>query len=346
MKEKIIDFRSDTVTLPTPEMMEAIQKALLGDDVFREDPTINELEETAARLFKKEAGLLVTSGTQGNLISVLAQTDGRGSEIILEKDSHIAYYEVGGIAALGGVMMRAVPGNHGYITPDEVSTNIRGDDIHLPRTKLVSLENTHNRAGGTLMNKFQMDAIGKVAREAGIGFHVDGARIFNAAVATETGVDVLTETATSVTFCLSKGLSCPVGSVIVGEKDFIDRARKVRKQLGGGMRQAGIIAAPGLVALKNWRRLKEDHDNAKRLAKGLKSLISNPLVTVPEPQTNIMFIRGLGSDGPDIQEKLGKRNVLTFALGPSAVRFVTHRMISQSDVEEALARMEPVFKSL
>lgn len=338
MSLKKLDFRSDTITLPTKEMLDSILTAELGDDVAREDPTVNELEETSAEIFGKEAGLLVTSGTQGNLIGVLSQTTARGSEIILEKESHTAYYEVGGISALGGVMVRLVAGINGYLTPNMVQENIRDKtDIHFPRTTLVCLENTHNRAGGVYFTPDQMNAVGKVAEEAGIGFHVDGARIFNAAIASDSSVRDLTSKATSVTFCLSKGLSCPIGSVLVGNEELIERARKLRKMLGGGLRQAGIIAAPGLVALKTMiNRLKDDHENASKLAKGLINISG---LTVNTPQTNMVLVT-TKAPADIFVKKLADNNILVHSIGPHTVRFVTHRHIDETDIEAALQRIE------
>ena len=340
--KKVIGLRSDTITLPTKEMMEAIQQAKLGDDVTREDPTVNKLEEMAAEIFGKEAGLLVTSGTQGNLIGTLSQTDGRGSEIILEKESHMVYYEVGSIAALGGVMIRTLKGEKGYLNPSDVEMAIRPENIHFPKTSLVAIENTHNRAGGVAFSTDQMTAIGKVAQAHGIGYHVDGARIFNAAIAKETTVKELTKTATSVTFCLSKGLSCPIGSVLVGSEELINKARKIRKMLGGGMRQAGIIAAPGIVALKNINRLKEDHDNAKLLAKGINAM-KNEKMSADHPDTNIVMVNTTFS-AYDFQTKLEEKGVKVYAMSSSTTRFVTHRMISQEDIEETLRRIEELLK--
>ena len=339
---KKLDFRSDTITLPTQEMLESILTAKLGDDVAREDPTVIELEETSAKIFGKEAGLLVTSGTQGNLIGILSQTTARGSEVILEKDSHTAYYEVGGISALGGVMVLSVAGINVYLTPTMVRENIRDkSNIHFPQTTLVCLENTHNRAGGTYFTVDQMNAVGKIAEEEGIGFHVDGARIFNAAIASDSSVKELTSKATSVTFCLSKGLSCPIGSVVVGSKELIDRARKLRKMLGGGLRQAGIIAAPGLVALRTMvNRLKDDHDNAANLAKGLANISG---LTVNTPQTNMVLLTSKEPADMFVQ-KLVNNNILVYSVGPYTVRFVTHRHIDKTDIDDALQRIEAVMR--
>ncbi|OLS25844.1 MAG: L-allo-threonine aldolase [Candidatus Heimdallarchaeota archaeon LC_3] len=339
-----VDLRSDTKTLPTKEMIEAISNAKLGDDQAREDPTVIELEEKSAKLFRKEEGLLVTSGTQGNLLSILSQTDGRGSEIIVEKDAHCVFYEVGNLAALGGIMVRTLTGKNGYIDPDDVKNTIRSDFSHYPKTALVSLENTHNRAGGCAFTVDQMDSMGKLAQEYDIGFHVDGARIFNAAFATNSSVQELTKTATSVTFCLSKGLSCPIGSIIVGSSELISRARKLRQMLGGSMRQAGIIAAPGLVALNNFSRIKDDNENAKLLADGIKSYGSNA-IKVSDPDSNIVLAQtAISSD--DFIQKLADKNILVYGMGPNTTRFVTHRLVNKEDIELSIERIGEMLKEM
>ena len=339
-----VDLRSDTKTLPTQEMIEAISSAKLGDDQAREDPTVIELEEKSANLFGKEEGLLVTSGTQGNLLSILSQTDGRGSEIIVEKDAHCVFYEVGNLAALGGIMVRTLPGKNGYMDPSEVRNTIRTDFSHFPKTSLVSLENTHNRAGGCAFTVDQMDTMGKLAQEHNIGFHVDGARIFNAAFATNSTVKELTKTATSVTYCLSKGLSCPIGSVIVGSSELIARARKLRQMLGGSMRQAGIIAAPGLVALRNYSRVKDDNENAKLLADGIKSYEANS-IKVSDPDSNIVLAQTAISSN-DFMQKLASKHILVYTTGPNTTRFVTHRLVNREDIELSIERIGELLKEI
>ncbi len=284
---RVVDLRSDTVTLPTEEMLEAIRHARLGDDVYMEDPTVNRLEDMAARKMGKEEALLVTSGTQGNLVSVLSHTK-RGDEAILEADSHIYHFEVGGLAAIGGLMAKAIKGRMGVLDPLDVENAFRPENIHCPETTLVCIENTHNLAGGTVISPRQIREIWEVAKKHNLAVHVDGARIFNAAIALNVDVRELTKHVDSVMFCLSKGLSCPIGSLVVGNQELIEKARRWRKMLGGGMRQAGIIAAPGIIALEKMiDRLRDDHRNATILAEKLAKTegISIDLRTV---QTNIV----------------------------------------------------------
>jgi threonine aldolase len=281
--EKNLDFRSDTVTWPTPEMRDAAAKAVVGDDVYGEDPTVNELERVAAEMLGKDAGLFVTSGTQGNAVSVLAHTQ-RGDEIILEAQSHIYLNEVGGLAVLGNLMVRPIVGELGWMKPEAIRRAIRAINIHYPRTHLVCVENTHNASGGIPLTPQQLKADWDVAKVHDLRVHLDGARIFNAAIALRIDVKQLTQYADTVMLCLSKGLAAPVGSVVVGTRDFITKARKYRKMLGGGMRQAGVIAAPGLIALTTMvDRLTQDHETAKLLADGLKKIagiqVLNPVKT-------------------------------------------------------------------
>jgi len=341
---KIVDLRSDTFTLPTPEMMQAIQEAELGDDVFQEDPTMNKLEKLAAQKIGKEKALFVTSGTQANVVSLLAHTE-RGDEVIMEAQSHTYLYEVGAMAALGGLMAHPVPGNKGVLYPEDVKKAIRGDDIHFPRTRLVCLENTHNNAGGIAVTPEQIKAVADVVKPQNIKIHLDGARVFNAAVALKTDVKTITKEFDSVMFCLSKGLSAPVGSMVCGSEEFIKRARKARKMLGGGMRQAGILAACGIVAVEKMvDRLKDDHTNAQKLAKGLSELkgISIDLDTV---QTNIIIfdVSKLGGSHKFI-EILEKKGVKCLARDETHVRMVTHRMVSSEDIDTALERIKEVVK--
>jgi threonine aldolase len=269
----IIDLRSDTVTHPTPEMRKAMSEAEVGDDVYGEDPTVNRLEFMAAQKTGKEAALFTTSGTQSNLISVLSHTQ-RGNEIILGDQSHIFWYEVGGASAIGGVVLHTLPNDKtGQIDVNEIENAIRGNNLHYPETSLVCLENTHNRCGGSILSVAYTENICEVAHKHALKVHLDGARIFNAAVALGVDAKILSKSVDSVSFCLSKGLSAPVGSLLCGNKTFVDRARKYRKMLGGGMRQAGILAAAGIVALNTMiDRLAEDHTNAKRLYQGLASI--------------------------------------------------------------------------
>ena len=334
MVEKNLDFRSDTVTWPTPEMREAAAKAKLGDDVYGEDPTVNELEHLAAEMLGKEAGLFVTSGTMGNATSVLAHTQ-RGDEIILEATSHIYVNEVGGLAVMGQLMARTVPGELGWMKPEVVEKAIRAENIHYPRTSLVCVENTHNSAGGIALTPQQLKADWEVAKRHSLGVHMDGARIFNAAVALKVPAKELTKYADTVQICLSKGLSAPVGSMVVGSEELVKRARKYRKMLGGGMRQAGIIAAPGIIALtKMVDRLKDDHDNAKLLADGLKKMgfrILNPV------QTNMVYVdfTPVGWKAEDWNracEKLGWRS----RGSGTSTRLCTHYGIERDDIKSFL----------
>jgi threonine aldolase len=317
-------------------MREAMAQARLGDDVFSEDPTVNELEALAAARLGKEAGLLVTSGTQGNLVSLLSHCN-RGEEAIMGHDSHTYNYEQMGSAVLGGVIPRIVQNQpDGTLRLEDIEAAVMPDNVHFGITRLVSLENTHNRRGGVYLTPEYTDAVADLAHSHGLSLHIDGARIFNAAVAQQLDVKELVRNADSVTFCLSKGLSAPVGSVVVGSADFIKRARRARKVLGGGMRQAGVIAAAGIVALNEMiDRLADDHANARLVAEGMADL---PGVT-PEPvYTNILYF---GVDHPRydataLQDALAERGVGVLALGPGRIRAVTHYGIEQSDIEETL----------
>ena len=342
----MVDLRSDTVTLPTEEMLEAIRHARLGDDVYGEDPTVNELQELAASRMGKDAALLVTSGTQGNLVSLMSHAR-RGEEVILEAECHIYYYEVGGISALAGLIPRPIRGHLGVLDPRDVEAAIRPKDIHQPRTSLVCMENTHNRAGGTVWTPEQMRAVYEVAKEHGLSVHLDGARIFNAAVYLGVDVKQFTKYTDSVMFCLSKGLSAPIGSLVVGDEDFIERARRVRKMLGGGMRQAGIIAAAGIIALEKMvDRLKEDHENAQILAKALAKLdgirITHPV------QTNIIIfdVSDLNTTAEQFIASLAERGVKASQFGRTLVRMVTHRGIEREDIEYAISVVEEVVSKL
>jgi threonine aldolase len=332
--KKNLDFRSDTVTKPTPKMREAIYKAEVGDDVFQDDPTVNELEAIAADIFEKDAGLLVTSGTQGNAVSILSLTQ-RGDEIILERRSHIYLNEVGGIAVMGQLMARTIPGEKGWMSPEQIKAAIRLENVHYPRTSLVCIENTHNTAGGIALTPKQMKSNWDVAKDHGLYVHLDGARIFNAAIALNINVKELAQYADTIQICLSKGLSAPVGSVVVGPKDIIYKARKYRKMLGGGMRQAGIIAAPGIIALTEMvNRLKDDHKNAKILAKGLDNLGFKVLNDV---QTNMVYIdfKDIGWNAEDWKNACNMLGWKSRARGTSS-RLVTHYGIEEEDIREFL----------
>jgi threonine aldolase len=334
---KSIDLRSDTVTLPSPEMRQAIAEAELGDDVFEDDPTVNRLEALAAEVTGKEASLLTTSGTQSNLTAMLAHCQ-RGDEVIVGDEAHILHYEVGGAFALGGLGLRTVRNDEqGRLNMEDVRGAIRGRDVHFPPTGLICVENTHNRCGGTVLSEDDLAALKRVADEHGLPVHMDGARVFNAAVALGVPASSLARHVDSVAFSLCKGLACPIGSVLCGSREFIARARGFRKMLGGGMRQAGIIAAAGVYALEHMvDRLAEDHDNAQILAEGLSSIPGIRLA--PPPQSDLVFFTAEGWDLGELIRRLGERGVLCLDEG-GRIRMVTHYGIERRDVEEALDRV-------
>lgn len=340
----MIDLRSDTVTHPTEAMRRAMAAAEVGDDVFGEDPTVRRLEEAAADAMGKAAAMLVPSGTMGNLAALLTHC-ARGDEIIVGDQSHTIVHEVGGMAGLGGIMPRTVPNRpDGTIDPDLIEAAVRPDFIVFPPTRLVALENTHNGCGGAALDADYMGRVRAVADRHGLAVHLDGARIFNAAVALGIPASELAFGADSVTFCLSKGLSAPVGSVLCGSADFVARARKVRKMLGGGMRQAGVVAAAGLVALQTMvERLAEDHANARRLADGLSAL---PGIRIDPStvRTNIVVFELEPDAMPpaELVAAMSEHGVKIFGAGGRKVRAVTHRHISVEDIEAALAAMEAV----
>lgn len=336
MADRQVDLRSDTVTLPTPEMRRAMAEAELGDDVFRDDPTVIRLEELAAERVGKAAAVLVTSGTQGNLVGVLSHTQ-RGDEVVCGDQAHVFHYEVAGCAVVGGVQLRTVPNRDGMLDLAAAEAAIRPADLHVPRTAAICLENTHNRNGGAVVDIEHTTAVANLAHRHGAKLHLDGARVFNAAVALGVDVKALTGPVDSVTFCLSKGLSAPVGSILCGDADYIQRARKYRKLLGGGMRQAGVIAAAGIVALNSMvDRLAEDHDNARVLAEGLAEI---PGITIDptKAQTNLVFYdvdAPLGSQG--LVKALREHGVLCTSPYPGRIRMVTHHGITREDVDLTL----------
>lgn len=341
-----IDLRSDTVTQPTESMRRAMANAEVGDDVMGEDPTVHRLEELAASTFGKEAAMLVPSGTMGNQIALLTHTR-RGDEIIVESESHIHFYEVGGIGALAGVQTRTIMGEAGVLDPDKVRIAIRVDDIHFPRTGLICLENTHNRAGGTVMCLDEMEALAAVAKEHNIPIHVDGARIFNAATNLGISVKELTKDADTVMFALSKGLAAPIGSMLVGTASWIKRARKWRKMLGGGMRQAGIIAAAGIIGLEEMiHRLEEDHQLASKLAEGLANM-PGISINLKRVQTNIVVldITETNMSVPVFLERLKAEGVLATSFGENLVRMVTHKDITTEDIDYTLQVVSHVVKA-
>jgi threonine aldolase len=342
-----IDLRSDTVTQPTDEMRKAMAEAEVGDDVYEEDPTVSALQRKSAEILGKEAALLVPSGTMGNQICVMTHTR-KGDEIILGENSHIFYYEVGGLAALSGVQARTIKENKGILDASMVEECIRDENIHFPKTSLICMENTHNRAGGTIVPIDKMKAVFDVAKCRGISVHLDGARIFNASIGLGVPVMELAKYADSVMFCLSKGLAAPVGSVICGTTDFIKRARKNRKLLGGGMRQAGIIAAAGIVALEEMVcRLAEDHENAKALGEGLAGLqgVNLDIGTV---QTNMVAldVRDTGADAAKFAGMLYSHGVRVSIMGSHTVRFVTHKDIKAGDIPLTVKAVKQVIQEL
>ncbi|MBA7666283.1 L-allo-threonine aldolase [subsurface metagenome] len=344
---KIIDMRSDTVTLPTEEMRRAMYEADVADDVYREDPTVNRLEELAAQAMGKEAALFTPSGTMSNLIAVLTHTH-PSDEILLGSEAHMLWYEEGGASALGGVVIRTVPNDQdGQMDPSAVAEAIRLKNIHHPPTTLLCLENTHNRCGGAVLTPEYTSTIARLAHEYKLQVHLDGARIFNAAVALDVRASELAMPTDSVCFCLSKGLSAPVGSLLCGPQEFIEKARKRRKMVGGGMRQAGVIAAAGIVALQKMvSRLAEDHANARRLAYGLARI---PGITIqPERvQTNIVnFEFPPIISGPKFVQQAEARGVKFRSRGGRRIRAVTHRMVSVADVDEALERIGQLVREL
>jgi threonine aldolase len=341
---KWIDLRSDTVTNPTPAMRLAMAQAELGDDVYGEDPTVNRLEALAAEKMGKEAGLFIPSGTMGNLAAILAHC-GRGDEVILGHLAHTFLFEAGGISALGGVHSHQVRNQpDGTLALEDIRLAIRPDDPHDPITRLITLENTHNRCGGVPLTVEYTEAAGALAREHGLRLHLDGARIFNAAAALGVPVSALAGPADSVTFCLSKGLCAPVGSVLCGSADFIRRAHRMRKQLGGGMRQAGVLAAAGIVALEEIVPcLPDDHARARRLARSLAGV--SGLVLDPGPFTNMVFCalsEGCPLDGNAVLAALKDRGVKVGLVADRRFRLVTHHWITDEDVDRAASAFAEV----
>jgi threonine aldolase len=342
MAERPIDLRSDTVTLPTPEMRRAMAEAELGDDVMHEDPTVNRLEALAAERLGKEAAVLVTSGTQGNVIGVLSHTQ-RGDEVICGEQSHVFVNEVAGCAVIGALQLRPLPTVDGMLDPTQVAAAVRPRNVHYPRTGAVCLENTHNSDGGVALTAEQTRRVADLAHRNGIPVHLDGARVFNAAVALGVDVKELTSPVDSVTFCLSKGLSAPVGSVLCGSTPYIDVARKYRKMLGAGMRQAGIIAAAGIVALNSMvDRLAEDHENARALAAGLAE-IPGIEIDAKKARTNLVFFdvaAPLGAAG--LVARLREHGVLCGAGSGQRIRMVTHYGIERADVDRTVRAVREI----
>lgn len=353
-----IDLRSDTVTKPTQEMRQAMVQAKVGDDVYGEDPTVNRLQEMAAQMLGKEACLFVASGTMGNIVAILTH-GGRGDEMILGNLSHTFLYEGGAAAGLAGIHSHTLSNRaDGTIPIEAIEEAIRADNVHFPRTRLICLENTHNRCGGTILTPEYCDAVGQLARSRGIAVHLDGARLFNAAIALGIEPLKLTRSVDSVMVCLSKGLGAPIGSLLCGSHKFILKAKRMRKIVGGGMRQVGIIAAAGVYALEhNIDRLEEDHKNASRLAEGidaLHGLTCGAEGDVPQPvKTNLVYFRVDGAavgdpslDARELSKRLRTRGVLADPLGsdPDQMRMVTHLDVRAQDIEEALFALKSSLK--
>jgi len=336
----MIDLRSDTVTLPTPAMRKAMAEAAVGDDVFGEDPTVNRLQEMAAQRMGKEAGLFVASGTMANLVALLAHCQ-RGDEVILGDRGHTFLYEAGGSASLGGIHHYAVPNQpDGTLRLEDIRAAIRDEaNPHYPHTRLICLENTHNRCGGACLTPEYTDAVGELARSYGIKVYLDGARIFNAAIALGVHVHDLTRGVDSVGFCLSKGLSAPVGSVLCGDAAFIAEARRWRKAVGGGMRQCGVLAAAGIVALEQMvDRLAEDHANARRFSEGIAS-VPGIIIDPAKVRTNIVIFEVVSPHISNVQlvAALGARGVQVMSFGATQIRAVAHYGIEALQIDQAIA---------
>jgi threonine aldolase len=339
--KQISDFRSDTVTQPDQAMREAIAQAVVGDDVFGDDPTVNALQHKAAQLFGKEAALFVPSGTMGNLIATKIHTRA-GDEIIVEKSAHMFNSEGGGGAWIAGVQVRTLDGPEGRLCPDEVDRAIRPDDSHCPRTSLLTIENTHNFYGGRVVPLERLKELKAVARRRGLAIHMDGARVMNAVVASGVDPRQYGDIADTIMFCLSKGLGAPIGSLLLGSRQHIAQAHRYRKALGGGMRQVGLIAAAGIMALEDGpRQLVTDHKNAQALATGLAA-IDGLLVNPESCETNILFVKTTAgpSSYPKIAAALAAEEILAIAIGELGIRFVTHRHINEGDVERTVETMK------
>lgn len=346
MNQKFIDLRSDTVTKPAKAMRQAIAEAEVGDDVFEDDPTVKKLEKMVAELLNKEKALFVPSGTMANEVAIKSLTK-PGDEVILEEDSHIYNYEVGAPSVLCGVQLHAIEGQRGVITASQIMEHIRPHDIHIPPTTLICLENTHNRAGGTIYPIEEIKQIRETTKPFGIKMHLDGARLWNATIATGIPLDEYAKHFDSVSVCLSKGLGAPIGSVISGSSDFIQIARRNRKMFGGGMRQVGIIAAGGIYAIENnFNRLVEDHRNAKVLAQGL-SKIAKISVDLESVQTNIVVIdlKESGMEVGEVLNQLKEKGVLAVPFGKNKIRCVTHLDVNEDDIYLALKVFREVFEN-
>ncbi len=340
-----LDLRSDTVTHPPEAMRKAMHDAELGDDVYRDDPTVIALEEQAADLFGKQAALLVTSGTQGNLVSLLAQA-GRGDQILLGDKAHIYKYEAGGASVLGGLVLHPLPNqDDGTLAVEDILAATPPPDVHFAPVRVLCIENTHNLAGGRPVGRAPTENMAEAARRAGLRVHLDGARIFNACVALGTCAAELAEAVDSLSVCLSKGLSCPVGSLVIGEAAFIEEARRWRKMLGGGMRQAGVVAAAGIYALEHMiERLAEDHENARRLACGLAEL-QGVVLDPDEVHTNIIFFRTEPERNVELARGLEARGILMDS-GKALGRMVTHSGVTAADIDDLLTQVSEVMREI
>ena len=340
MTTDIINLRSDTQTLPTQQMRDAIYNADLGDDTYDEDPTVTRFEALAAEKLGKEAAMLAISGNMANLVALMVH--GRpGDEVIIDPDSHIYYYEVGGMANIAGLMPMAVPSHNGMLDPDEVRAAIRAKGLHYPVPRLLCLENTHNRSGGRVVPVDLHRQLCDIAHERGLAVHLDGARVFNAAIGANVPVTEYTKHVDSLMFCLSKGLSCPLGSVLAGSAEFIEQAVRARKRLGGGMRQAGVIAAPGIVALESMiDRLADDHARARVLAEGLND-IPGFSIDPASVETNMVYAdhSGTGLSTEQMMGYLEDAGVLVSARPPTHIRMVLNRHHGDTSVAEALRRI-------
>jgi threonine aldolase len=340
---KPIDFRSDTVTKPTPAMRRAMAEAEVGDDVYGEDPTVNRLEERVAGLLGLEAALFVPSGTQANQIAMGLHCR-QGDEVITEAGSHIIQYEGGALAALWGIQPQSLPGDRGLLLPEQVAEAARGENVHAPRSRLLSLENTHNRGGGTVWPLERFRAVVEAGRKAGLAVHLDGARLFNAQVATGTPAASWAKLTDTTSVCFSKGLGAPLGSALAGSAALIREARRLRKRLGGGMRQAGILAAAALHALDHHMdRLAEDHANTRRLAAGLAEM-TGVKVNPSQVETNILLVEFTRPAG-EMVSQLASLGVLLNATGTHTARLVCHLDVSAADIDEALSRIRRALES-
>jgi len=345
-QQDTIELRSDTLTKPSPEMRRVMADAEVGDDVYGEDPTVNRLQRSVAELLGKEAALFVASGTMGNQVAIRTHTQ-PNDEVILDAESHIFHYEVAAPAALSGVQLRTVTGQRGHPTAEQIEPLVRPDDVHAPRTRLICLENTHNRAGGSILSMKVLQGVAALAGRRGLAMHLDGARLLNACVATGHAADQYAQYFDSVSICFSKGLGAPVGSALAGSVEFIEGARRVRKMFGGGMRQAGIIAAGALYALEhNVDRSAIDHHNARRLAEALAEM---PGVELDPTQvdTNIVVWRVVEPlTAQDVRARLRERGVLVSGFGPRVLRCVTHLDVSSEEIERAIPLIRSVMEEV